>query len=123
MLRSMSGSSYAEVLAERDGEAYTYMVESEFGVDIRKRLFYELATRNWALIGLESLGMSFEDIFISVVDQSEKAPAKTTAASARPRRQRGKEKDALEQELGASLLEDAKKQRAEAALQDVEDED
>ena len=123
MLRSMSGISYAEVLAERDGEAYTYMVESEFGVDIRKKLFYELATRNWALIGLEALGMSLEDIFISVVDQSENKTVKTNAVPARARRQRGKEKSALEQELGASLLEDAKKQRAEAALQDAEDED
>ena len=123
MLRSMSGISYAEVLAERDGEAYTYMVESEYGVDIRKKLFYELATRNWALIGLEALGMSLEDIFISVVDQSENSSAKTNAAPARARRQRGKEKSVLEQELGATLLEDAKKQRAEAALQDVEDDD
>ena len=58
-----------------------------------------------------------------MVEQSEKSPAKTNAAPARARRQRGKEKSALEQELGASLLEDAKKQRAEAALQEVEDED
>ncbi len=123
MLRSMSGISYAEVLAERDGEAYTYMVESEFGVDIRKKLFYELATRNWALVGLEALGMSLEDIFISVVDQSENTAVKSNSVPARARRQRGKEKSALERELGASLLEDAKKQRAEAALQEAEDED
>ena len=123
MLRSMSGISYAEVLAERDGEAYTYMVESEYGVDIRKKLFFELASRNWALIGLEALGMSLEDVFISVVDQSENRAVKTTAAPARARRQRGKERGALEQELGASLLEDAKRQREEAALQEVEDED
>lgn len=122
MLRSMSGISYAEALAERDGEAYTYMVESEYGVDIRKKLFFELASRNWALIGLEALGMSLEDIFISVVDQSENKNPKTGTV-ARSRRQKGKEKFALEQELGASLLEDAKKQRAEAALLETEDED
>ena len=123
MLRSLSGISYAEALAERDGDAYTYMVESEYGVDIRKKLFFELASRGWALIGLEALGMSLEDIFISVVDQSETRPQKTTAAGVRRSRQKGKDKNALEQELGASLLEDAQKQRAEAALQDVEDDD
>ncbi|MBR7099434.1 MAG: ATP-binding cassette domain-containing protein [Clostridia bacterium] len=122
MLRAMSGISYAEALAERDGDAYTYMVESDYGVDIRKKLFFELASRNWALIGLEALGMSLEDIFISVVDQSEARPAKT-AAPVRARRQRGREKSAIEQELGASLLQDAQKQRAEAALQEVEDDD
>ena len=121
VLRSMQGIAYAEALAERDGDAYTYMVESEYGVDIRKKLFFELASRNWALIGLEALGMSLEDIFISVVDQSEARAPRTSAQ--RPRRGRGKEKGVLEQEVGASLLEDAKKQRAEAALHETEDED
>ncbi len=121
MLRSLQGISYAEVLAERDGEAYTYTVESDYGVDIRKKLFHELAARGWALIGLESLGMSLEDIFISVVDQSD--PTQQRGAQPRARRQRGREKSAIERELGASLVEDARKQRAEAALRETEDED
>ncbi len=120
MLRSMSGISYAEALAERDGEAYTYMVESEYGVDIRKKLFFELASRGWALIGLEALGMSLEDIFISVVDQSENTVGKAPIARRRPK---GKEKFALEREVGSALLADAQKQRAEAALTETEDED
>ena len=57
------------------------MVESEYGVDIRKKLFFELASRNWALIGLEALGMSLEDIFISVVDQSENKNPKVGAVT------------------------------------------
>jgi ABC-2 type transport system ATP-binding protein len=120
-LRGMSGLSYAEVLAERDGDAYTYLIESEYGVDIRKKLFYELAARNWALIGLEALGMNLEDIFISVVDQAE-APAARTAAP-RSRRQRGRERSLPEHDLGATLLENAQKQNAEAALREVEDDD
>ncbi len=123
MLRGMQGISYAEALAERDGDAYTYMVESEYGVDIRKKLFFDLAARGWALIGLEALGMSLEDIFITVVDQSEERPSKTTAAARTVRRNRGQEKNALEREVGASLLEDAKKQRAEAALHQTEDDE
>ena len=43
MLREKPGIVYAEVLAERDGDAYTYMIESAVGVDIRKNLFYSLA--------------------------------------------------------------------------------
>ena len=46
MLRSTSGISYAEPLAERDGDAYTYMIESDAGIDIRKKLFYQLVERN-----------------------------------------------------------------------------
>ncbi len=69
-LKGMSGIVYAEVLAERDGDAYTYMIESAPGVDIRKSLFYTLAERNFPLIGLEALGMSLEDIFINIVDKT-----------------------------------------------------
>ncbi len=71
MLREKPGIVYAEVLAERDGDAYTYMIESAVGVDIRKNLFYSLAEKNWPLIGMEALGMSLEDIFISIVDKSD----------------------------------------------------
>ncbi len=70
MLRSKQGISYAEVGAQRDGDAYSYVIESEVGVDIRKNLFYTLAEKNWPLVGMEALGMSLEDIFIAIVDQS-----------------------------------------------------
>ena len=70
MLKEKNGIVYAEALAERDGDAYTYMIESAVGVDIRKNLFYTLAEKNWPLIGMEALGMSLEDIFINIVDKS-----------------------------------------------------
>ncbi len=69
-LKELSGVVYAEQLAERDGDAYTYMVESAVGVDIRKSLFFAMAAKNYAIIGLEALGMSLEDIFITIVDSS-----------------------------------------------------
>ncbi|MBE6634278.1 MAG: ATP-binding cassette domain-containing protein [Ruminococcaceae bacterium] len=121
LLKGMAGISYVEELAGSDGEAFNYMIESEPGVDIRKKLFFALADAKFALVGMEALGMSLEDIFISVVDQSE---VKTVRAAApRQRRPKGKERFALEHELGSSLLENAQKQRAEAALQETEDDD
>ena len=69
-LRNLPGVTYAEVLAARDGDAYTYMVESEVGVDIRKKLVWTMAEKKWPIIGLEALGMSIEDIFIAVVDKT-----------------------------------------------------
>ena len=54
LLKSMPGIIYAEALAEKDGDAYTYMIESEYGVDIRKKLFYTLSEKGWALVGLEA---------------------------------------------------------------------
>ena len=122
MLKSMQGVAYAEALAERDGDAYTYMIESELGVDIRKKLFYQLSERGWPLIGLEALGMNLEDIFISVVDKSEEQKTGRLAQPRVARRQRGKDKTALEREMGESLFLDAQRQRQEAALKDTEDE-
>lgn len=84
MLREKTGIVYAEALAERDGEAYTYMIESEVGIDIRKNLFYTLAEKNWPLIGMEALGMSLEDIFINIVDKSEEK--RTARRTSRTRR-------------------------------------
>ncbi len=78
MLKSKPGIVYAEALAERDGDAYTYMIESEVGLDIRKNLFYTLAEKNWPMIGLEALGMSLEDIFITIVDSTEEKKKQKT---------------------------------------------
>ena len=116
MLKSKPGIVYAELLAERDGDAYTYTVESEYGVDIRKNLFFSLAERGWAMVGLESLGMSLEDIFISVVDKSDELP------SARERAQRGTKRGQSKAQKGestsqvaAQLLKDAEQKREEEA--------
>ena len=119
-LRGMSGVVYAEALAERDGDALTYTVESERGVDIRKKLFYLLAERGWALIGMESLGMNLEDIFISVVDRSDE---RKTRVARGERRRRGAERTSAEREIGEGLYEEAKRQREEAALQETDEDD
>lgn len=125
MLRGLQGISYAEALAERDGDAYTYMIESAPGSDIRKKLFYRLAECGWPMIGMEALGMNLEDIFISVVDKSEEKVALGTNGTRQrtARRSRVKDRTALEKELGEALYEDAERQRAEAASQGTDEDD
>ena len=118
-LRTMTGIAYAEVLAERDGDAYTYMIESEYSVDVRKKLFYTMAERGWAIIGLEALGMSLEDIFITVVDKS----ADQKLKPGKPVRRRSGTKDALEKQVAETLVQDAVDKRAIADTQEVEDEE
>ena len=105
-LKAHSGIVYAEQLAERDGEAYTYMIESTPGLDIRKSLFYTLAEKNWPLIGLESLGMSLEDIFITIVDSAEKRPS-----SRRENRARGRGREKAESEMAKQILEKTAKEQ------------
>lgn len=71
MLRERPGVLRADVTGERDQDAYTYRIETDSASDIRKSLFYALAEKGWALIGLDSAGLSLEDVFLSVVDRSE----------------------------------------------------
>ena len=86
MLRAKPGIIYAECLAQRDGDAYCYNIESEVGVDIRKSLFHTLAEKNWPLVGLEALGMNLEDIFIAIVDDTEQRGRVRRREEATPRR-------------------------------------
>jgi ABC-2 type transport system ATP-binding protein len=112
LLKSLPGITYAEALAERDGDAYTYMIESAPGVDIRKKLFFTLAERSWALIGLESLGLSLEDIFITVVDKSDEETTPTRYT----RRPRGRARNTLEGQVATELVAEAEKRREEASV-------
>jgi hypothetical protein len=99
MLKEKSGIVYAELLAERDGDACTYMIESAVGVDIRKSLFYTLAERGWPLIGLEAQGMNLEDIFITIVDSTDKPQRRDSR-----RKVVRSTKDALEREYARDIL-------------------
>ncbi len=119
MLRSRPGVSGADLLPQRDSEAYTYLVESEPGVDIRKSLFYALAEKGWPLIGMEATGMSLEDIFIAIVDQTEanKKTRRERRGSAR------RAKGTAEQDMARSILEKTEKKSGEfSALFDEDDE-
>ena len=100
MLKSKAGITYVELIAERDGDAYTYMIESAPGIDIRKTLFYALAEKSWPLIGLESLGMNLEDIFITVVDSTNRPAPRDSR-----RRTNRHAHDAMETEVARDLIE------------------
>ena len=119
MLRDMQGVVYCEALAERDGDACTYLIESAPGVDIRKKLFFSLSERGWAMIGLEALGLSLEDIFITVVDRTDES----TEPPRYTRRATRKTRTALESQVGADLVTDAARRRAEAAADDTSADD
>jgi ABC-2 type transport system ATP-binding protein len=116
-LKEIPGVVYAEALAERDGDAYAYLVECKAGADIRKNLFFTMAARGWAIVGLEALGMSLEDIFISVVDKTDSNKATRTEA------RRSKQKTRLETTLASSMVGEAEKRRKEAENDIVEDDE
>ena len=110
-LRDMPGVVYAEALALRDGDAVGYMIESAAGVDIRKKLFFTLAERGWALVGMEAMGLSLEDIFITVVDKSEERESASPRYARRTAKPRAR--TALEAQVAEGLYEDAERRREE----------
>ena len=118
MLKSKPGIAYAEVLAERDGDAYTYTIESEYGMDIRKNLFFTLAEKGWAMIGMEALGMSLEDIFITVVDKSDGSD-KNARRDAR-RSSARKTRSNLESDVAGDLYRNAEARRRAAEQEALE---
>ena len=68
VLKSLPGVTCAEAVGERELDSFTYHIDSEPGVDVRKPLFYALSERGWAILGLEAVGMSLEDVFMKLMD-------------------------------------------------------
>jgi len=67
-LRNKEGILYAEILKEqKDLDSTSYLIEGQPNVDIRKSLFFSMAEKGWPIVGLESVGMSLEDIFIKLI--------------------------------------------------------
>ena len=102
MLRDRADVAYAEVLAARDGDAYVYHVESQRGVDIRKSLFFAFSAKGWPIIGMETLGLNLEDIFISVVDRTDGQADGKKNQKARRQRTNTAEKDLAQSILDAT---------------------
>ena len=111
LLRNRPEIAFVETTPARDGDAYGYRIEAKQGMDMRKGLFRALAEKGWPLIGLEGVGMSLEDVFISIVDQVGKGtdkPAKTERRS----KVTGK---ATERDIARSILESTAEQQKNIA--------
>ena len=118
MLKNKSGIVRAELLPQRDGDAYTFLVESEVGVDIRKSLFYSFAENKWPMIGLEAMGMNLEEVFISIVDQS--AP-KTRYERREQKGRRGKTVESAEEQFAKSILRKTEQSESDDGLSELFD--
>ena len=122
-LRAKPGIVSAEVIGLRDGDAYTFNIECEAGVDLRKSLFYMFAERNWPLIGMEALGMSLEDVFVAIVDQiAEKATRYERRSSREIAKKEQPRQSKMEQEIAKNITAKKTDEKSElSALFDDED--
>lgn len=69
-LSKLRGVKKVIATGEREADAYTYLVESDRGIDARKPIFSLCAQKNWAIMGLMPSGTDLESIFIRLVDTS-----------------------------------------------------
>ncbi|MBR5187739.1 MAG: ATP-binding cassette domain-containing protein, partial [Clostridia bacterium] len=75
-LKKIPGVIYAEISLEHEDGSATFIVESKNEIDVRKPIFYMLAQHSWPILSLEFTGANLEDIFISVVDETEETTVK-----------------------------------------------
>ncbi len=68
-LRALVGVVSCEIHGEREGDAFSYDIESAPNIDIRKTLFRTLAEKEWPMLGMEAVGMELEEIFLRLVNK------------------------------------------------------
>ena len=66
-IRAMNGVLACEEMGVKEQGTCDFLIESEPNVDIRKMLFRLLSDRDWVLMGLKSMDMSLEDVFVSLI--------------------------------------------------------
>ena len=70
LLKHVPGIADITTLGERENGVFEYALEPVHGVDFRRALFAMLAKEGFPLLGLKSMEMSLEEIFISLTRES-----------------------------------------------------
>lgn len=82
LLTNIPGVKRVTPMGLREPGIYAFALEPEEGADVRAELFRRLAERNWPLVGLRSMEMSLEEIFIELTrEQPAALPVKRAAKS------------------------------------------
>ncbi len=66
-IRAMDGVLYVEEIGSKEQGTTDFLIECQPSVDIRKPLFRLLNERGWFLMGLKSMDMSLEDVFVNLI--------------------------------------------------------
>ena len=66
-IRAMDGVLFVDDLGQKEQGTFDFLVESQPSVDIRKPLFRMLSEHGWILMGLKSMDMSLEDVFVNLI--------------------------------------------------------
>lgn len=69
MLRNVPDVIRVEDMGSREAGSNDYLIESSPVVDIRKPLFHAVAASKYPMIGLKSMDMSLEDMFVKLITE------------------------------------------------------
>ena len=67
MLKGLQGILSVKSDGIKEGDTYSYVIESNPSIDVRKIIFNALASRSWPMMGMENLEAELEDIFVKLI--------------------------------------------------------
>ena len=71
-IQEVYGIKYLETQGSSNKDEYSYIVEADKEIDVRKPLFNKLAEHGFAILELKSLSLSLEDIFLQLTTTEQK---------------------------------------------------
>lgn len=75
ILSNLYGVKYLEVSNKMNDDEYSYIIEADKDVDVRKPMFNQLAQNGFPILELKSLNLSLEEIFIQLTTTEAKEVA------------------------------------------------
>jgi len=69
MLQQVYGVKYLEVQNKLKNDEYSYVIEADKDIDVRRPIFHKLAEAGYPILELKSLSMSLEDIFLQLTTE------------------------------------------------------
>ncbi len=69
-IEKISGVARVDIMNEHEiEEGTTFYVEGQRGLDIRKPLFFAMASKSYPIVSMENIGATLEDVFIALIDR------------------------------------------------------
>ncbi len=72
VLSHLYGVKYLETSGKLKEDEFSYIIEADKDVDVRKPMFNQLAQQGYPILELKSLNLSLEDIFLQLTTNEEK---------------------------------------------------
>lgn len=69
LIQQVYGVKYLEVQKTGNDDEFSYIVEADKDVDVRKPIFHKLAQAGYPILELRSLGLSLEEIFLQLTTE------------------------------------------------------